>query len=520
MKKEFRKKVCLMLASCSLTLWIASADSREVTILYTNDIESVYEPIEAHWREDIAFIGGMAHLSSLIRVERSARKTSFLVDAGDIFTGSLSKVTEGRLSFDLYSAMGYDAVNLGNHEFEYGWEVLSHVKQRARFPVLNANIMHEASDSHFSRQYAVLESDGVKLGVIGLMGIDAFMNTMMKSNREGLYAVPPDEIVQRLIDDIRDEVDLLVLLTHQNKTAPMQTDKEADPMVRRGIDEDFALAGKVRGVDLIVGGHSDHGLEEPVCHPVTGTCVVMTYGQGMHLGVALFSLQSGKSAELRSASLIPVDSLKYPADPSIVDLISKVRLEYPALMDKIAKLDRQAPRKYYRESVIGNLLADALRDYANVDIGMMPAGAIRADFASGDLTREAILNVFPFTDRVSVLTIPGNTLRQVLEKSLSLEYGLVQFSGLSLTYDSRNPIGKRLATVRVAEEPLDKNRQYTLVTGSFTANGGENYTMFEGLPVVISDVLVSDALIQEFGRKGDLYGPNLGRQVDLADYNK
>lgn len=507
------KKTSLLLIS----FWAAVGQAAEVRILYTNDIESVYEPVEAHWRDDMAFIGGMAHLSTLIEAQRSSEDVAFLFDAGDMFTGSLSKATEGRLVFDLYSAMGYDAVNLGNHEFEYGWQILARVMQRARFPVLNANIRHEASDVHFAQQYAILESSGIRVGVIGVMGMDAFTNTMMKINREGLYANPPGEVVQPLVDEIRDEVDLMILLTHQNRTAPMQTDKEADPQVRRGIDEDFALAGNVRGVDLIIGGHSDNGLEQPACHPVTGTCVVMTYGQGMHLGVASFRLATGKQAELLSARLIPVDAQKYDADPRISEMIAQARQRHPALTEVIARLDRQVARKYYRESAIGNLLADALRNYAAADIALMPAGAIRADFAAGDVTRESILNVFPFTDRVSVITMSGDILRQVLEKSLSLEYGLAQFSGLTLTYDSRNSIGSRLITASIAGEPLDPGRQYTLVTGSFTATGGENYTMFDGLPVKISDVLVSDALIEEFRQKADLVGPELGRQIDLAD---
>jgi len=510
------KKICLLLIS----FWMSTGQAAEVSILYTNDIESVYEPVEAHWHDDMRLIGGIAHLSTLIREQRAARDISFLVDAGDMFTGSLSKATQGRLVFDLYSAMGYDAVNLGNHEFEYGWRVLARVMQRARFPVLNANIRHQSGDVHFARQYAILESSGVRVGVIGVMGMDAFTNTMMKINREGLYASPPGEVVQPLIDEIRDEVDLLILLTHQNRTAPMQTDKESDQQVRRGIDEDFALAGKVRGVDLIVGGHSDNGLEEPVCHPLTGTCVVMTYGQGMHLGIASFRLETGKRAELLSARLIRVDAEKYGADPRISGLIAQARQRHPALTEVIARLDHQVARKYYRESAIGNLLADTLRNYAAVDVALMPAGAIRADLAAGDVTREAILNVFPFTDRVSVITMSGDVLRQVLEKSLSLEYGLAQFSGLALSYDSRHSIGRRLVTARVAGEPLDPGRQYTLVTGSFTATGGENYTMFDGLPVSISDVLVSEALIDEFRRAGDLVSPELGRQIDLADTAK
>ena len=204
------KKFCLF---AFLFLVSAASNAREVVLLYTNDIESVYEPVESVWREDIDRMGGMAYLAALIRQRRDDSRGTFLVDAGDIFTGSLSKATKGRLPFDLYSTMGYDAVNLGNHEFEYGWQTLLEVMQRARFPVLNANIYHEASQTNFARQYAILEKEGVRVGVIGSMGMDAFLNTMMKSNRAGLVAKPPIAVLQGYIDTIRAEVDLVVLLT-------------------------------------------------------------------------------------------------------------------------------------------------------------------------------------------------------------------------------------------------------------------------------------------------------------------
>ena len=93
------------------------------------------------------------------------------------------------------------------------------------------------------------------------MGIDAFMNTMMPANREGLEIAPLESIAQDWIDELRNEVDLIVLLTHQGRTAPMQTDKERDAEVQRGIDEEYALAGALRGVDVLIAGHTDHGLD-------------------------------------------------------------------------------------------------------------------------------------------------------------------------------------------------------------------------------------------------------------------
>lgn len=100
----------------------AMAEEKIVTLLNTNDIESVYEPVDAFWNKDIDKIGGIPYLATLIKQVRAEEDTSFLFDAGDIYTGSLSKKTKGKLPFDLYSAMGYDVITLGNHEFEYGWQ--------------------------------------------------------------------------------------------------------------------------------------------------------------------------------------------------------------------------------------------------------------------------------------------------------------------------------------------------------------------------------------------------------------
>ena len=122
------------LALLTLMLFAHSSFAENLTILYTNDIESVYEPVASPWRDDMSAMGGMPHLSSLIKMQRAQHENTLLVDAGDMFTGSLSKATEGRLVFDLYSEMGYDVGNLGNHEFEYGWRILRDAMPRARFP--------------------------------------------------------------------------------------------------------------------------------------------------------------------------------------------------------------------------------------------------------------------------------------------------------------------------------------------------------------------------------------------------
>lgn len=494
-----------------LLLLAVSADAKELTLLYTNDIESVYEPVESTWRQDMDRMGGMAQLTTLIRQERAAAEPSLLLDAGDMFTGSLSKATGGRLVFDLYSAMGYDAVNLGNHEFEYGWRALREVMPRARFPVLNANIFFEGADVSFGQPYTILLAGDIRVGVLGSMGIDAFLNTIMKSNRAGLIALTPLEILQPIIDQIRPEVDFLVVLTHQNRTAPMQTDKESDPEVQRGFDEDYELAGALRGVDMIIGGHSDHGLEKPVRHPETGTYIGMTFGQGMHLGYAKFEL--GETNRLVDGRLIPVNADKLAAAPDIAALIGEARQAHPELTEVVAEMSERVARRYYRESPLGSLLADILREHADADFAVFPAGGIRADLEAGPLQIEEVLNVFPFTDTVATATLQGEEVMALLEKVVSLDYGLAQVSGTKVVFDRTREVGNRVISAEIAGEPFDDQKAYRIVTLSFTATGGEGYDMF-GPEVVISEQRVSDVLIRGFRDRAVLSAPAPGRLVD------
>ena len=121
---------CLAVASA------AAAQSREVTLLFTNDFESAYDPVSAFWRDDIDHIGGIAQLATLINQIRQQQDNVFLFDAGDIFTGTLARYTQGAVSFELMMTMGYDAMAIGNHEFEYGWAELAQQKHRVPFPVL------------------------------------------------------------------------------------------------------------------------------------------------------------------------------------------------------------------------------------------------------------------------------------------------------------------------------------------------------------------------------------------------
>jgi len=509
----------LLITFLFLTSLITNSDessSKEIVILHTNDIESVYEPIQAVWRDDIELIGGISHLASLIDDVRASEDISFLVDAGDIYTGALSKKTKGKLPFDLYNAMGYDALNIGNHEFEYNWEPLVEIIPRANFPVLNANIFIEKTGELIAQPYAVLEKSGVKIGVIGVMGIDAFYNTMAPFHRTGLSIKDPTETAQYWADKIRDSVDMIVVLTHQNKTAPMQTNKESDPSVQRGFDEDYAMAGKLRGVHAIYGGHSDNGLMQPVVHPETGTIIGLTFGQGMHLGYTKFMINTNTNdVTFIDGYLIPVDSKKYKAKEETSKLIAEYRKQYPELSEVIASMKEASMRLYNNESTIGNLLTDIMRKAANSDIAFLNSGAIRADLNAGRVTLEQLINVYPFPDTLSIVELTGAEIRKLIEYSLTLPYGIGQISGLKIEFDSSKPAMQRLIEAYVGDLALIDSKTYTIATSKYLAKGGDGYSIFTEGNLIDDSQSMPEALYIGFKELSTIDLPAINRQIDL-----
>jgi 2',3'-cyclic-nucleotide 2'-phosphodiesterase (5'-nucleotidase family) len=349
------------------------------------------------------------------------------------------------------------------------------------------------------------------------MGIDAFYNTMAPFHRIGLSIKDPTETAQYWADKIREDVNMLIVLTHQNKTAPMQTNKEADPNVQRGFDEDYEMAGKLRGVDAIFGGHSDNGLPEPVIHPDTGTVIGLTFGQGMHLGYTKFKVNLNEhDVTFLEGYLIPVDSKAFPADQVTEKLINQYRRLYPELSEIIATIKQPSMRLYNNESTIGNLLTDIMRDAAGSDISFLNSGAIRADLNSGKITLEQLLNVYPFPDNLTIIELSGKQIKDLIEYSLTLPYGIGQISGLEVQYNSNKPAMQRLSSLKINGTNIIDSNKYTVSTSGYLAKGGDGYTVFTEGKLVNEEQSFPDALYRGFKTMGEIKLPSIGRQIDLS----
>lgn len=494
----------------------ASADSvpaQHITLLFTNDVESAYDPIEAYWLDDMEQIGGVPQLATLINSIRAERPATFLFDSGDIFTDALAKLTQGQLAFELMNTMRYDAMAIGNHEFEYGEAVLSWEKNRANFPVLAANLLWKDTNHPFAQAHTIIERGGVRIGVIGIMGQDA-ATAIIPSFIDELDVIDPVIAVRRSVEELRDDVDLIVLLTHMGKTAPMQTDAESDPRLARGVEADMALAGAVEGIDVLLGGHADAGTEQALVHPVTGTLVMQTYGQGTHLGMLelWFDPSTGTIVE-HNGRLIPVNSTVLTPDWKVEGTIEAYRARFPELFERVGRSEGVMFRRYIEESTIGNLFADVFVEASGADIGLVHGGSLRKDLPRGAIHRVDLLDAYPFVDPIIEMEMTGAQLREVLEQSLTLERGLLQVSGIELTYDLDRPERQRLVSLTYKGRPVVDDARLRVAVAGFLAEGGDLYSTFPQGRRIAEHGKVSDAIIAYFSKRDSVAVPSLGRQV-------
>lgn len=486
--------------------------AHDLTILYTNDFHSAFEPIPAYWLPGSPRLGGAAHLATLIEQERAASRT-FLFDSGDMFTGSLSTLTQGEALLEMMSLLRYDAMGIGNHEFDYGWRAFDRGVTRVPFPILCCNIRYRGSGLRFARPYTILERDGARVGVIGVLGLNAARFTIMPSKVAELEFTDPLAETTACLRELRETVDVIVVLAHQGLPGPMQTDAENDPEVQRPLDEDLAFCAAVPGIDVYIAAHSHHGLEQPLVHADTRTLITQTYGYGTRLGRIRLKVKERKVVA-HDIELLKVWSDRLPAHAAVAARVAHYRSRVAdQIGPPIGRATLRLTRKYRRESALGSFCADVMRERCRADAALTNAGGLRADLPEGELDRGHVLDSFPFLNNAVTLELPGRALKEALEQGLSLRAGMVQVSGLRADYDLAKPIGARLVSLEVDGKPAEDSRMYRVATNSFMAEGGDGYLALREGREIARAPLISEIVADHIKAAQRIAPPRLGRLI-------
>ncbi|GAB3879176.1 bifunctional metallophosphatase/5'-nucleotidase [Hymenobacter segetis] len=446
---------------------------RSITLLYTNDFHCAIDPIPAYWLPGQPRVGGAAHLATLVNRIRQRDSTVFLFDAGDMFTGTQSFLSRGAVMMEMMRAMRYDAMAIGNHEFDYGSDNFTRQMNRVPFPILGANIFFQGTDHPYCRPSVILERNGLRVGVIGIIGADA-RDVSLKTGVATLDFRDPVPLLQAAVDELKPQVDLIVVLAHQGQTGPMQTDAEAHPDLQRAFAEDIRVCGAVRGIDVFVGGHAHRGIEQPYVHSQTGTLIVQTYGYGTRLGYLTLQVKGGQVLSHRGELLkVYTDSL--PPDPAVVRALWPYQQQLAREMGPpLANAPRRLVRDYRTVSPLGAFVADVMRATSGADVAFVNAGGLRADLPQGPVTRAHVLDALPFENTLVMCTMSGTQVLEALRHGLTRERGMLQFSGLRV----RTRRDGTLEQVLIGGKPLVPARSYSVAVSSFIQQGGDLYEVF------------------------------------------
>jgi 5'-nucleotidase len=451
-----------------------------LTILHSSEHHGQALPIEERMKPRV---GGMAGRATLIAEVRKETGTVLLVDSGDILIGTaISSFFRGEPDIKAMNLMGYQAMAAGNHDFDFGLDHLGKLQEMAQFPILCSNVVGRGAKLP-CRPSAVVRIGDLTIGLISLMGHSNFPDTLNRQAVKLLDLRDPIETARTLARRLKadDRVDLVVAVTHED------------------TDEDLAVLAQVPEVDVVIGGHTEGfdglrtaGSAEPVESQANpGPVLVKTHRLGRTLGrldLLLAKPAGGGTTTVVSATArnLPVTQA-VPQEPAVSDLLEdyakKLESQTGVIIGRaLVNLDGETTRVRSRETNLGNLLADLLRDEYGTEIALLNGGQIRDSIPVGPVEIKRLLRVLPFNSPTVTLSITGQQLLLALENSVSQlpqTHGrFLQVSGLVVTYDLSAPAGKRVREVTVGERPLDAVRRYSVATDSFMADGGDGFTMF------------------------------------------
>ena len=479
-------RIMTSVAALALGAGTAAADYT-LTILHTNDFHSRFEPISKYdsgcSAEDNTAgecFGGSARLVTAVEAAKARSNNYILVDGGDQFQGSLFYTYyKGKAAAEMMNKMGYDAMTVGNHEFDDGPEVLKGFADSVTFPILmsNGDVSNEPLLNGTIIPSVILERGGEKLGLIGLTPQDT---DELASPGPNVTFMDPAEAIAAQVERMKaNGINKIIVLSHS------------------GMVVDKAVAAAVPEIDVIVGGHDNTFLSNtserakgPYPVMVVSTAIVQAYAYGKYLGELNVTFNdAGEIIEtvgepiVLDGGVVEDDSTKTRIG-ELATPLDEIRNKIVASSGALINGDRDTCR--VEECTMGNLIADAMLARVasqGVSIAVANSGGIRASIDEGDVTMGEVLSVLPFQNTLSTFEAKGQVIIDALENGVSqveeVKGRFPQVAGLTFKWDPTvAPNEGRIVEVLVAGKPIDPEKVYGVVTNNFVRSGGDGYKMF------------------------------------------
>jgi 5'-nucleotidase / UDP-sugar diphosphatase len=490
-----------------------------LTILHTNDHHGRF------WKNGDGEYGMAARktLIDQIRAEvGQAGGQSLLLDGGDVNTGvPESDLQDAVPDFRGMNLLGYDAMAVGNHEFDKPLNILRMQRDLARFPMLSANIYD--SGKRMFEPYKVFNLGGLRVGVMGLTTEDTF-KMVSPDNIKNIEFRSVIAEAAKVVPELRAKADIVIAATHMGHYENGNSGTQSAG--------DVEMARAVKGIDMVVGGHS----QNPVCMKAenvldreyvpgtecrperqNGTWIVQAHEWGKYVGRADFEYRNGEFKLVKYA-LIPVN-LKKPVkaadgkttmvtytgeiaeNKEMLDLLKpfqefgqqKLNIEIGATDGRLEG-DRAVVRA--KPTSMGVLIGRALIDKTKADFAVVNAGGVRDSFAAGKLTYKDVLKVQPFGNTTVTLDLTGAEVMAYLNAAAKMSVGsgaFAQFAGIDLVIT-----GGTVTSATVRGAPVDPAKTYRMVINNFVAAGGDGYPRLTGHKSFVDTGFVDADLLRAY----------------------
>ncbi|RKH63361.1 bifunctional metallophosphatase/5'-nucleotidase [Corallococcus interemptor] len=506
---------------------IAPAEPVRLTLVGTNDFHGWVMPHRATLPDGQKVEEGGAALfaSYVARLREDNPGGVLLVDGGDLFQGTLaSNLVEGAIVVDVYNLLGYAAVAIGNHEFDYGpvgpepvarrpdEDPLGALKARvaqAKFPFLSANV-REKDGRHpawlGNDGTTVVTVKGVKVGLLGLSTLST-PQTTNPVNVAGLKFQPLADAAREAARSLREQgAEVVVAVAHAGGKCTDLANPRDTSGCERDDGEIYAVVESLPpgAVDAVVAGHT----HQPMGHFFGDVPVIETTGLARSFGVvdlfvdpvthrvlpgrtriqaaipvcgAVDATRKTCDARLlkdaKDVRLVPATFMGQPVTPDarVQALVApaEARVEEEQRRPVGVEVQARMPQVYEGESALGNLIADAMREVARADVAVMNAGGIRADLPQGPLTFGKLYEVLPFDNTLAVLELSADELRRFLSLAYGGRKGVFAISGLEVTLGAC-PGPERFQGVTLpGGKPLKAKGTYRVAVPDFLLRGGD-----------------------------------------------
>ncbi|HEI9903361.1 TPA: bifunctional UDP-sugar hydrolase/5'-nucleotidase [Serratia marcescens] len=532
MRFSLKTTACALAVSLTLLSGAASAWEKDktyaITILHTNDHHGHF------WQNDHGEygLGAQKTLVDGIRQEVAAQGGSLLLlSGGDINTGvPESDLQDAEPDFRGMNLVGYDAMAIGNHEFDNPLSVLRQQEKWATFPLLSANIYQKSTGQRLFKPYALFDKQGIKIAVIGLTTDDTAKIGNPEYFTDMEFRVPAQEAKQ-VVEQLRkdEKPDVIIAATHMGHYDNGEHGSNAPG------DVEMARSLPAGYLDMIVGGHS----QDPVCMagdnrkqadyvPGTpcspdrqnGTWIVQAHEWGKYVGRADFEFRNGE-LKLVHYQLIPVNLKKkvekadgtservyytqqIAEDPTMMKLLTPFQEKGKAQLGvKIGsvngKLEGDRSKVRFVQTNLARVMLAAQRERADADFAVMSGGGVRDSIESGDITYKNVLKVQPFGNTLVHVDMKGSEVEQYLAVVANMKPdsgAYAQFANVSLVAD-----GKGVSEVKINGQPLQVDKTYRMATLNFNALGGDGYPKLDGLPSYVNTGFIDAEVLKQYIEK-------------------